>query len=185
MGAVTPPAYRASRGAQENHKALTCQRPLIQAEHIQKTPAIQSQPIQGPLALQSSFCRGTVKLLLLFFAETQRSTAQKRTPPLLLLSPFTVLSPQVTFLCNSSLETITLPWSPDAHQHTEQMRRQSWETGRLQSDTSQVWLCGYVSLFPLLSELCEVSLRSPLRTERAGSFSWTKGGNWEQHSCIK
>lgn len=81
MGAVTPPAYRASRGAQENHKALTCQRPLIQAEHIQKTPAIQSQPIQGPLALQSSFCRGTVKLLVLFFAETQRSTAQKRTPP--------------------------------------------------------------------------------------------------------
>lgn len=104
MGAVTPPAYRASsadnsRGGQENHKGLTRQRPLIQAEHIQKTPAIQSQPIQGPLALKSSFCRGTAKLLLLIFAETQRSTTQKRT----------VLSPQVTFLCNSSLETITLP----------------------------------------------------------------------------
>lgn len=183
MGAVTPPAHRAShadnsRGAQENHRALTCQRPLIRAEHIQKTPAIQSQPIQGPLALQSSFCRGTAKLLLLGFAETQRFTG---TPP----PPFTVLSPQVTFLCNSSLETITLPWSPDAHQHTEQMRRQSWETGRLQSDTSKVWLCGYVSLSLLLSELCEVSLRSPLRTERAGSFSWIKGGNWEQHRCIK
>lgn len=69
---------------------------------------------------------------------------KKDSPP----SPFTILSPQVTFLCNLSLETITLPRSPDAHQHTEQMRRQSWETGRLQSDTSQVWLCGYVSLSP-------------------------------------
>lgn len=43
--------------------------------------------------------------------------------------------------------------------------------GRLQSDTSQVWLCGYVRLPPpLSSELCEVSLRSFLRTERAVSF---------------
>lgn len=85
------------------------------------------------------------KLLLLSFAETQRSTVQKKDfPPLSL----TVLSPQVTFLCSSSPETITLPRSPDAHQHTEQMRRQSWETGRLQSDTSQVWLCGYVRLPP-------------------------------------
>ncbi|KAM7374805.1 hypothetical protein PAMP_007442 [Pampus punctatissimus] len=50
MGAVTPPAYRAShadntKGAQENHKALTCQITLIQAEHIQKTPAIERRPI--------------------------------------------------------------------------------------------------------------------------------------------
>lgn len=184
----TPPADRAGRvdnsgEAQEDHKAFTCQRPLIQAGHIQKTPAVQRQPIQGPLALQSSFCRDTAELLLLFFFLQKHKDPQCRKgfPP----SPFTVLSPQVTFLCNSSLETITLPWSPDAHQHTEQMRRQSWETGRLQSDTSQVWLCGYVSLFPLLSELCEVPLRSPLRTEGAGSFSWTKGGNWEQLGCIK
>ena len=146
MGAVTSTAYRTgctdnSRRAQQNHKALTCQRSLIQAEHIQKTPAIQRRPIRGPLALQSSFCRGNAELLLLVFTETQRSTVQKRgfSP----LSPFTVLSPQVTFLCNLSLETITLPRSPDAHQHTEQMRRQGWETGRLQSDTSQVWLCGH------------------------------------------
>lgn len=113
MGDVTPPAYRAShtdnsRAAPENHKALACQRPLIQAEHIQKTPAIQSQPIEGPLAPQSSFCRGTAKLLLLVFAETQSFTEQKRIPPPS-LSLFTILSPQVTFLCNSSLETITLP----------------------------------------------------------------------------
>lgn len=63
-------------------------------------------------------------------------------------SSFMALYPQVTFFCNLSLETITLPRSPDAHQHTEQMRRQSWETDRSQSDTFQVWLCGYVSLFP-------------------------------------
>lgn len=91
MGDVTPPAYRAShtdnsRAAPENHKALACQRPLIQAEHIQKTPAIQSQPIEGPLAPQSSFCRGTAKLLLLVFAETQSFTEQKRIPPLRSLS---------------------------------------------------------------------------------------------------
>ena len=72
LKAVTPSPHRASRvdngiGAQENHKALTCQRPLIQVEYIQKTPATQRQAIQGPLALQSSFCRGTAKLLLLVF----------------------------------------------------------------------------------------------------------------------
>lgn len=81
MGAVTPPAYRASRGARENHKALTRQRPLIQAEHIQKTPAIQSQPIQGPLALQSSFCRGTGKLLLLFFCRNTKIHSTEKDPP--------------------------------------------------------------------------------------------------------
>lgn len=123
----------------------------------------------------------TVATVFFFLQKHKDPQCRKGFPP----SPFTVLSPQVTFLCNSSLETITLPWSPDAHQHTEQMRRQSWETGRLQSDTSQVWLCGYVSLSPLLSELCEVPLRSPRRTEGAGSFSWTKGGNWEQLGCIK
>lgn len=148
---------------------------LFKQSAFKKTPAIQSQPIQGPLALQSSFCRVLLNCCS-WFLQKHKDPQRRKEPPLP-FSPFTVLSPQVTFLCNSSLETITLPRSPDAHQHTEQMRRQSWETGRLQSDTSQVWLCGYVSLFPLLSELCEVSLRSPLRTERAGSFSWTKGGN--------
>ena len=68
--------------------------------------------------------------------------------------PFTVLSPQVTFLGDQTPGTITLPRSPDAHQHTEQMRRQSWETDRLQSDTSQVWLCGCVPPPPLLFLSC-------------------------------
>lgn len=90
----------------------------------------------------------------------------------------TVLSPQVAFLRNSSLETITLPWSSDAHRHTKQMRHHSWETGRLQSGTSQVWLCGNVCL-PLILELCKVSWWNPLRTERAGRFSWTVAGDWE------
>lgn len=80
-GAVTPPAHRASRGAREDHKALARQRPLIQAEHIQKTPAIQSQPIQGPLALQSSFCRGTAKLLVLFFLQKHKDPQRRKGPP--------------------------------------------------------------------------------------------------------
>lgn len=122
------------------------------------------------------------KLLLVSFAETQRSTVQKKDSP-----PFslTVLSPQVTFLCSLSPETITLPRSPDAHQHTEQMRRQSWETGRLQSDTSQVWLCGYVRLPPPLLWVVW-GVPEELSEDWEGSgFSWTKGGSWEQHSCIK
>lgn len=86
MGAVTPPVYRASRAgnsrrAQENHKALTHQRTLIQAEHIQKAPAIQRQPIQGPLALQSSFCEELLNCCHGFLQETQGSTVQKRSPP--------------------------------------------------------------------------------------------------------
>lgn len=156
-------------------KMSSCQRSPIQAEHIQHPPAIQSKPIQGPQAQQARFCRGTAKLLLQLLRFFPPKDPGRRSP--IPHFCFAVLSPQVTFLCNLSLETINLPWSPDAHQHIEQMRRQSWETGRLQSDTSQVWLCGYVSLFPLLSDSCEVSLRSPLRTERAGSFSWKKGRN--------
>lgn len=162
--------------AEENHKAPTRQRTPIHVEHWTPTYSWTS-------GSAVKFMQG--KLLNCFYSFLQEHKDPLRrkefAPPL----DHTVLSPQVTFLCSLSLETITLPWSPDAHQHTEQMICQSLEMGGVQSDTSQVRLCGYGPLPPLRPELCEVSLRTPLRAERAGSFSWTMGGNWEQHHCIK
>lgn len=123
MGAAAP-----GGGAQENHNNL---RPHIEVGHSQKTPARTSGSAEG-----------AAKLLLPALQKHKAPQARGGFPTVSL----SFLSPRVTFLCNSSLETITLPRSPDAHRHTEQMRRQSRETGRLQSDTSQVWLCGYVPL---------------------------------------
>ena len=130
---------------------------------FKRSPPFYSKAFQGLQALLLLlFLEGWLLNCCLLLSETQALESKEKDlshflPPPPLPPPHkqtpTVLSPQVTFLGDPSPGTITLPRSPDAHQHTEQMRRQSWETDRLQSDTSQVWLCGCVPP-PLLFLRC-------------------------------
>lgn len=152
MGAVTPPAYRASRAgnsrrAQENHKALAHQRTLIQAEHIQKAPAIQRQPIQGPLALQSSFCGGTAKLLLRVFARNTRIHSVEKDPP-----PPTPPSPLSLYCLISSgdfpLQLVPRdyhlapkPWCTSAHRTNEMPELEDGRIAKWYLSSMALWLC--------------------------------------------
>lgn len=146
-GDVTPPAYQASRtdnsrAVQENHKALACQRPLIQAEHIQKTPAIQSQPIEGPLAPQSSFCRGTAKLLLLVSAETQSFTTQKRLPPLALSLYHLISSGNFPLqLVPGDYHLALKPWCTSAHRTNETPELGDGQIAKWYLSSMALWLC--------------------------------------------
>lgn len=122
-------------------QSLACQRSLIQAEYIQKTPTIQRQAIHGLLALQSSFCRDTAIMQLLFSCvKALSSSMQKRIFPFF---PYCFISSGnfpfqlVPGECHSALK----PRHTSAHRTNETPKQGDRQIAKWYLFSMALWLC--------------------------------------------